>query len=76
MTFDPSDPKWPHVDIWPHNIARGSQADQPVWVLLPCYVTWTSYIIFSENDLLTPNDPRLTFDPITYVKGLKLIYMY
>ena len=28
-------------------------------------VTWTSYSIFGENDLLTPvtpNDPRLTFD--------------
>ena len=34
---------------------------------------------FSENDLLTPvtpNDPRLTFDPITWVEGLKLINMY
>ena len=34
---------------------------------------------FSENDLLTtvtPNDPRLTFDPITYVHVLKLMNMY
>ena len=37
------------------------------------------YTIFAENDLLTqvtPNDPRLTFDPIKLVKGLKLINMY
>ena len=56
-----------------------SQADQPVWVLWSCYVTWTSYSIYSENDLLTPvtpNDPRLTFDPIKSHEGLKLINMY
>ena len=34
---------------------------------------------FSENDLLTPvtpKDPRLTFDPTTQVKGLKLMQTY
>ena len=25
---------------------------------------------------MTPNDPRLTFDPITKVEGLKLMNMY
>ena len=34
---------------------------------------------FNENDLLTyvsPNDPKLTFDPKTLVEGLKLMHMY
>ena len=68
MTFWP---QWPQMtQDWrlTHNIGRGTQADQPVWVLWSCYVTWTSYSIFSENDLLTPvtpNDPWLTFDPVT-----------
>ena len=60
MTFDPSDPKWPQIDTWPHNIGRGSQAGQHAWVLWLYYVTGTNYSIFSENDLLTPvtpNDP-------------------
>ena len=38
-----------------------------------------NHSIFSENDLLTPvtpNDPRLTFDPITEIEGLKLMNMY
>ena len=33
-------------------------------------VTWTSYSILDENDLLTlvtPNDTGLTFDPIKHV---------
>ena len=25
---------------------------------------------------MTPVDPRLTFDPITYVEGLKVVHMY
>ena len=74
------DPKWPQVDIWPHNIGRWSQADEHVWVLWSCYVTWTSCNIFSENELLTPsvtpNYPRLTFDPMKLEEGLKLINMY
>ena len=28
--YDSSDPKWPLIYIWPHNIGRGSQGDQPV----------------------------------------------
>ena len=35
--------------------------------------------MFRENDLLTPvtpNDPRLTFDPITFVDGIRLMNMY
>ena len=62
------DPKWPQIDIWPHNVGRESQADQQVWVLWSCYVTWTSHSILVKNDLLTPvtpNDPGLTSDPIT-----------
>ena len=35
-----------------------------------------SYSIFSANDLLTPNDPRLTFDHMKSQEGLKLINMY
>ena len=54
----PNDPRLtfdPQID-------RGSQPYAYV-----CHVTWTSYSIFSANDLLTPvtpNDPRLTFVPI------------
>ena len=72
-------PKWPQIDIWPHNKGRLSNAYEHVWVLWSCYVIWTSYSIFSENDILTPvtpNDPRLTFDPVTLVESLKVIYMY
>ena len=55
MTFWPQmTPDW-HLT---HNIGRGSQADAYVWVLWSCYVTWTSYSNFSENDLLTPSDPK------------------
>ena len=32
LAFNPSDPKWPRIDIWLHNIGRGSQADKYVWV--------------------------------------------
>ena len=77
--FDHYDSKLPHVNILPHNIGRGSQTDEHVWVLWLCYVTWTSYSIFSANDLLTPvtpNDHRLTFDPIKSQEGLKLINLY
>ena len=77
--FDHCDPKWPQVNIWPHKIGRGSQTDKHVWVLWSCYVTWTIYSIFSVNGLLTPvtpNNPRLTFDPIKSQEGLKLIILY
>ena len=77
--FDHYDPKWPQVNIWSNNVGRGSQTDEHVWVLWSCYVTWTSYSIFSENNLLTPvtpNDPRLTFDTIKSQEGLKLSNMY
>ena len=57
--FEHYDPKWPQVDIWPHNIGRWSQADEHVWVLWSCYVTWMSCSIFSENDLFDPSDPKL-----------------
>ena len=50
--------KWPQIDIWPHNIGRASQADQHVWVLWPCYVTWTSYSIFWWKWTFDPSDPK------------------
>ena len=68
VTFWPQWPKWPHIDIWPSNIGRGFQADAHIWVLYSCYVIWKSYSNFNINDLLTPvtpNDPILTYDPIT-----------
>ena len=40
---------------------------------------WTNYNIFGGYDLLTPetpNDLRLTLDPITYVESLKMTNMY
>ena len=46
-------------------------------MVMMCYMV--NYSIYRENDLLTPvtpNDPRLTFDPITYVEGLKLMHIY
>ena len=62
MTFWP---QWPQIDIWPHTIEGLKLIN--VYESY-CQATWTSYSIFSENDLLTPvnpNDPRLKFDPIT-----------
>ena len=76
MTFDPCDPTWPQVDIWPHNIGRQSQADGHVWVLRSCYTTWTSYRIFSENDLLAALTPKSKFEPISCVEGVKLMHMH
>ena len=79
MTFKRQWLEMTPIDIWPRNIYRKSQADQYVWVLRSCHVTWWSYSIFNENNLLiplTPNDLRLTFDPIKSQKDLKLINMY
>ena len=73
------DPKWPQVNIWPHKIGTRSHTDERVWVLWSSYVTWTSYSILNANDLLTPvtpNDPRLRFDPVKSQESLKLIHMY
>ena len=79
--FGHYDPKWPQVNIWTHNIGRGSQPDEHVWVLWfkpLCYVPWTSYSILVQVTLtpVTPNDPRLTFDSIKSQEDLKLIHMY
>ena len=30
--FDPSDPKWPQVDIWPHNKERGFETDMKAYM--------------------------------------------
>ena len=48
-------------------------------MVMQCNMEARSYSIFGENDLLTPvipNDPRLTFDPIIQIKGIKLMYMH
>ena len=57
----------------------GSQAYAFVWVTWIYYEKKKSYCILNENQNLTtmtPNDPRLTFNPITQVEGLKLMNMY
>ena len=56
--FDHYDPKWPQVDIWPHDICSGSQADEHVWVLWSCYVTWTNWSIFKWKWPFDPCDPK------------------
>ena len=51
-------PGWPVT----HNMNKRSQAYTHAWFLLSCYVTWTIYTIFGENQLLTPvtpNDPNI-----------------
>ena len=79
MTFWPSDPKWPQLDIWPHNIGRGSQADQHVWVLWSFYVTWTSYSILGKI-AFDPCDPTwnwmIFFKVISFVEGVKLMHIH
>ena len=56
--FDPCDPKWPQVDLWPHNIGRGSQANVHVWIVWSCYIQRTSYSIFSWKWPFDPCDPK------------------
>ena len=78
MTFNPSDPKWPQVDIWPHSIGTVSPADAHAWVSWSSYTKWMSYSIFSENDLLTPvtpNDPGWIFRTIIFVEGIKFMHV-
>ena len=57
--FDPSDPRWPQINIWPHNIGRGSHVDAHVRVLGSCYVTWTSYSILVKMTFW-PQWPQMT----------------
>ena len=58
MTFWP---QWPHMTPnWhlTHNIGKGSEADQHVWVLWLCYVTWKSFNILVKMTFwphMTPN---------------------
>ena len=57
---------------------EGCQAYVYARVLWPSYLMWRSYKIVGTNDLLapmTPNDPRLTFDPTKKIDGLKLKHM-
>ena len=56
--FDPCDPKWPQVDLWLHNIGRGSQANVHVWIVWSCYIQRTSYSIFLWKWHFDPCDPK------------------
>ena len=41
-------------------------------------VNWRRLNVLCKNNVLslvTPNDPRLTFDPINRIEGLKLMHM-
>ena len=53
-SFDPCDPIWPQIYLWPHKIDRWSRANVHVWVLCSSYLIWVNCSIFGENDLLTP----------------------
>ena len=58
---------------------RGSQAIAYAWVTWIHHETYKRECIFNETKdftLVTPNDPRLTFDPINVIEGLKLMRMY
>ena len=71
--FDSCDPKWPQVDLWPHNIGRGSQANVHVWIEWSCYIQRNGRVIalFRENDLLTPvtpNDPNDFSDSLLWYR--------
>ena len=57
-------PPWPQFDPLSCKCYRGSEANACIWVTWIHYVTRRRDSILSENQDLTPNDPRLTFDPI------------
>ena len=57
-------PPWPQFDPLSCKCYRGSEANACIWVTWIHYVTRRRESIVSENQDLTPNDPRLTFDPI------------
>ena len=57
-------PPWPQFDPLSCKCYRGSEANACIWVTWIHYVTRRRESILSENQDLTPNDPRLTFDPI------------
>ena len=71
--FDSCDPKWPQVDLWPHNIGRGSQANVHVWIVWSCYIQRTSYSTFSWKwpfDPCDPKWPQRIFRLITLIQGI------
>ena len=41
--------------------------------MIICYDTWSSYSIFGENELLTPNDP---IDIVPFEEGVKLNHIH
>ena len=57
-------PPWPQFGPLSCKCYRGSEANACIWVTWKHYVTRRRESILSENQDLTPNDPRLTFDPI------------
>ena len=60
--FGHYDPKWPQVNIWPHNIGRGSQADEHVWgPIVYAMYSWTSYSILVQMTFW-PQWPQMTPD--------------
>ena len=77
--FDSCDPKWPQVDLWPHNIGRGSQANVHVWIVRSCYIQRTSYSTFSWKWPFDPCDPKWPqwfFRLITLIQGIWLMHMH
>ena len=73
MTFEPCDPKRPQIKIWADNFCRGYLVDVYAWVTWLYHVICRRNSIFGENDLLitvTPNDPKLKIEPITFVEGI------
>ena len=71
--FDSCDPKWPQVDLWPHNIGRGSQANVHVWIVWSCYIQRTSYSTFWWKWPFDPCDPKWPqwfFRLITLIQGI------
>ena len=71
--FDSCDPKWPQVDLWPHNIGRGSQANVHVWIVWSCYIQRTNYSTFSWKwhfDPCDPKWPQWIFRLITLIQGI------
>ena len=59
-------PKWPLVDLWPHNIGRGSQANAHVWIVWSCYIQRTSYSIFFVKMTFWPLWPQMAPDEFSH----------
>ena len=59
-------PLWPQVDLWPHNIGRGSQANVHVWIVWSCYIQRTSYSFFFVKMTFWPLWPQMTPDEFSH----------